>query len=54
VNDALEEKRSFTDSRRRPIILQDKAPQSKKDSGNHRRLRLENSSSCGVFSRLGL
>jgi len=29
------------------------APQNKKDSVNHRRLRLENSFSCGVFSRLG-
>jgi len=33
--------------------VSDNAQSHKKDSGNHRRLRLENSSSCGVFSRLG-
>jgi len=56
VNDALEKKRPVTGSGRRPVtLLQENARpnKTKKDSGNHRKLRLGNSSSCGVFSKFG-
>jgi len=54
VNDALEEKRPFTGSGRRPVILlQNNARPYKAKKILETILRLGNSSSCGVFSRLG-